>query len=73
MPNPNSNKTHPCLKCGSKTEVKDSRPTASGDITRRRRCFECGYRFTTIEIVYDGHERSREVAQWASEHNRGMI
>ena len=64
-----------CPKCGSDAGVKDSRPTKSGDIHRRRECSNpaCGYRFTTIEILYGPHERCKEVAQWASEHNRDIF
>jgi len=62
-----------CPKCGTDAIVKDSRPVASGDILRRRECTGCGYRYTTIEILYGPHERCKEVAQWASEHNRDIF
>ena len=73
MPDANKFTAHPCLKCGSPTIAKDVRPLERGDVTRRRECTNCGYRFTTIEIVYGPHERAREVAQWASEHNRDIF
>lgn len=64
-----------CPKCGSDAGVKNSRPQASGDILRRRECSnaECGYRYSTVEILYGPHERAREIAQWASEQNREIF
>lgn len=62
----------PCPKCGAETRVQNSRPTAHG-ILRRRKCDECGHRHSTLEILYEGHERAREVARWASEHNRELL
>lgn len=72
MPNP-SKFVAGCPKCGGETTVKDMRPLQSGDVTRRRECNVCGHRYTTLEIVYDGHARNKEVARWAAQHNRGMI
>jgi ribosomal protein S27AE len=41
-----------CPQCGGGTGVTDSRP--SGDaIRRRRKCYQCGHRLTTMEIPYD--------------------
>lgn len=72
MPNPS--KFHPgCPKCGGETTIKDVRTLQRGDITRRRECNDCEYRYTTIEILYGPHERCKEVAQWASEHNRDIF
>ncbi len=40
-----------CPKCGStKTRVTDSRETTNA-IRRRRKCEDCGYRFTTYERI----------------------
>lgn len=38
-----------CPKCGTKMSVIDSRSSEYG-IRRRRKCGQCGYRFTTYEI-----------------------
>lgn len=52
-----------CMKCGGETQTIDSRPD---DITvrRRRKCKDCGHRFTTFEFaaedfVEGGTDRSR--------------
>jgi hypothetical protein len=50
-----------CPECGGKSEVKDSRPTESGDIRRRRECGKCGDRWTTYEVHSEDY-RSRSVA-----------
>lgn len=39
-----------CLYCNGSTIVIDTRPTKSG-IRRRRKCLDCGERFTTIETA----------------------
>lgn len=40
-----------CPKCGGKTSVIDSRPSAEGSVIRRRRsCDACQDRFTTFEV-----------------------
>lgn len=40
-----------CPKCGGDTQVIDSRPDEKHGwyIWRRRRCYDCTYRFTTEE------------------------
>lgn len=45
-----------CPSCGGATGVFDSRPGAEhNSVRRRRRCFGCGLRFTTCEmVVLDG-------------------
>lgn len=48
-----------CPECGADTEVKDSRPTGSGAIKRRRWCKQ-GHRYTTLETPL-GSERPRDV------------
>jgi len=42
-----------CPECGlRRSEVIDTRPTAAGDATyRRRRCLDCDHRFSTEERV----------------------
>lgn len=41
-----------CPNCGHlESKVIDSRPTENSSIRRRRECLECGYRFTTYEII----------------------
>lgn len=41
----------PCPRCGSRSEVMDSRARVGG-WRRRRRCTSCRHRFSTIELVY---------------------
>lgn len=41
-----------CPVCGGQLIVIDSRPTEDS-IHRRRKCVECGYRFSTIEVDAD--------------------
>ena len=45
-----------CPKCGVETFVIDSRPDPNGGIRRRRKCEACGYRYSTIEILYEEKE-----------------
>ena len=46
-----------CPYCGStRNIVKDIRPRPDGKNWRRRKCMECGKRFTTLEKV-DRRER----------------
>lgn len=53
----------PCPNCGSRrNDVKDSRPTASGTIRRRRRCATCDSRFTTHEIADVTASRMHELS-----------
>ena len=40
-----------CPRCREKTVVIDSRETING-MRRRRRCPNCGHRFTTKELVW---------------------
>jgi len=42
-----------CLKCGTKTAVYDSRLTVDGDLRRKRKCPNCGFRYATIEVLDD--------------------
>ncbi len=45
-----------CPKCGGDTAVIDSRLTTYNRIRRRRKCKECGYRFSTLEVNRDDIE-----------------
>ena len=40
-----------CIKCNGSTSVVDSRPQETSAIKRRRKCSDCGHRFSTIEQV----------------------
>jgi len=40
-----------CPKCGKDTNTIDSRPCANNEVRRRRKCVNCGYRFTTYEMT----------------------
>jgi transcriptional regulator NrdR family protein len=50
---------YPCEKCGSGTGVTDSRRNPHG-IRRRRKCYSCGHKVTTVEIPMD-HFRTLDV------------
>lgn len=42
-----------CPECGcEESKVIDSRPTEN-KVRRRRECIQCGFRFTTYEIIED--------------------
>lgn len=41
-----------CPKCQGGTGVTDSRPSGEA-IRRRRKCYQCGHRMTTMEIPHD--------------------
>ena len=40
-----------CIKCNGSTSVVDSRPQETSAIKRRRKCSDCGHKFSTIEQV----------------------
>lgn len=44
-----------CPNCGRKSQVIDSRPNRAslGAVGRRRKCFGCGRRWSTIEVLPD--------------------
>ena len=44
-----------CPECGADTKVIDSRPCEDSTY-RRRKCRECGNRFSTIEIDADYYD-----------------
>lgn len=64
-----------CLKCGGPTTVRDARLSEYGAVRRRRVCQDeaCGYRFSTLEILYGPHPRAIEIARWAAEQNRDIF
>lgn len=39
----------PCLNCGHRTNVYETR-TGSRGVRRRRKCAQCGVRFSTLEV-----------------------
>lgn len=41
-----------CPKCQIPTQVIDTRGTAENEVRRRRKCSDCGERFTTYEAIY---------------------
>lgn len=40
-----------CTECGQRTTVTETRVRKDGSLRRRRKCPDCGYRFTTIESI----------------------
>ena len=47
-----------CPNCGSyQDHVVDTRPRGLDKIKRRRECYDCGFRWNTIEI-YDKEDKS---------------
>ena len=46
-----------CPVCGGNTAVVDSRKKQNDEVYRRRKCHECNYRFSTLEIEVDIHKR----------------
>lgn len=47
-----------CPVCGAETKVVDSRSVEDGT-RRKRKCLECDYRFSTVEIDVDYYETLR--------------
>ena len=44
--------------CGDDIGVKDSRNREGGaSVARRRQCFECGHKFSTVEISRSKHRQ----------------
>ena len=39
-----------CMQCGRGSHVVDSTKDANG-VKRRRECYDCGYRWNTVEVV----------------------
>jgi hypothetical protein len=42
-----------CAKCSASSDVYDSRPTHDDLIRRRRKCTQCGRRWSTLEVPKD--------------------
>jgi len=51
----------PCPKCAGKSGVTNTRPWHAS-VRRRRQCFSCDYRWTTIEIPADLGDRLPDLA-----------
>lgn len=49
-----------CPVCGAETKVVDSRSIEDGT-RRRRKCLECDYRFSTVEIDVDYYEALKPI------------
>ena len=48
-----------CGACGSQTSsVMDSRPRDDGSIRRRRKCDDCGHRWSTVEVDLESYKTS---------------
>lgn len=51
-----------CPKCkGYRDHVVDTRPRGSDEIKRRRECYECGYRWNTIETYKEENKADGRV------------
>ena len=44
-----------CRQCGKGSHVVDSTKDANG-VKRRRECYDCGYRWNTVEVVAGAKE-----------------
>jgi len=53
---------YPCPKCGTITQVADTRRAESNWLRRRRRCIACNNRFSTIEIPTEVLDSYADVA-----------
>lgn len=54
-----------CPVCGGQLIVIDSRPSEDS-IYRRRKCVECGHRFSTIEIDADLYAQEMDAVKKAT-------
>lgn len=53
-----------CPACGKPRSIcTDSRPTSENRIRRRRECGNCGYRWTTFEVLPDELGGTRDRAR----------
>jgi transcriptional regulator NrdR family protein len=55
-----------CPKCGEQAKTIDSR-RSPGKVRRRRRCFHCEYRFTTLELIRPSSNFSDVIRKRAEE------
>lgn len=55
-----------CMKCGTDTEVMDTRTRVDGIIRRRRRCPSCSGMSTTLEVPVSHDERAKDAVLWAA-------
>ena len=52
-----------CPECTAPTSVHDSRPIGGGaTVRRRRRCLNCGHRFSTIEVEGMSNNEDEQLA-----------
>lgn len=56
-----------CPKCAIPTQVIDSRGTSENEVRRRRKCSDCGQRFTTYETMHTPGDRDKERRKKARE------
>ncbi|WP_430203275.1 hypothetical protein [Planktothrix agardhii] len=49
-----------CLICDGKTIVLELRSSKSFGERRRRKCLECDFRFSTMEIPFDARRRKND-------------
>jgi transcriptional regulator NrdR family protein len=61
-----------CPKCAIPTQVIDTRGTSENEVRRRRRCSDCGQRFTTYETIHTPGERDKERRKEAREIMRKL-
>ena len=64
-----------CPRCGSPTNVRDSRPRVTNGFTivqRRRRCVSCEHGYNTVEISLDEYHRLRDAAFRFSRFQEGL-
>lgn len=60
-----------CPKCNSSTLVIDSRDIHDR-IRRRRKCTECKYRFSTVEILYTPRKRLTKAQKLVRQINKEL-
>ena len=57
-----------CPSCAAdEVGVIDSRATASGNIRRRRKCANCGHRWSTIEVSFAAMQKLTAAAKVSAE------
>lgn len=64
-----------CPACGQRFDkVVDSRVDATGTFVRRRReCMSCEHRYTTYEVVGDGHHGPPSLELIADAFHEGLV
>lgn len=72
-PDAQQNYVKTCVDCGGNTLVIDSRPTPQGGVLRKRKCPDCGYIFTTIEVeesMFDNYELLEEIKELRAQNKK---